>query len=78
MREETPFWANTVPAKTIANEKEQLVGTRKLTIREMARLQTFPDWYNFTGTEYSMSKQIGNAVPPLFARQLFSAIFEQL
>jgi DNA (cytosine-5)-methyltransferase 1 len=47
---------------------------RPLTIRECARLQTFPDWYSFQGNAASAAQQIGNAVPPLaasiFARHL--------
>jgi DNA (cytosine-5)-methyltransferase 1 len=40
---------------------------RKLSIREMARIQTFPDTYNFEGSYNKVQKQIGNAVPPLLA-----------
>lgn len=56
----------------------ELEGTRKLTVREQARLQSFPDWVVFSGTRYSQSRQIGNAVPPLFAYHLFKKIFEYL
>lgn len=42
---------------------------RFLTIRECARLQTFPDWFNFNGTESQKIQQIGNAIPPLLARR---------
>lgn len=56
----------------------QLKGTRKLTVIEQARLQSFPDWFQFSGTVYSQGRQIGNAVPPLFAMKLFKQIFLQL
>ncbi|MFF7609238.1 DNA (cytosine-5-)-methyltransferase [Streptomyces parvulus] len=47
---------------------------RALSIREGARIQTFPDSYEFVGSLSSQCRQIGNAVPPLLARQLASAI----
>ena len=47
---------------------------RAVTPRESARLQTFPDWWEFDGNVRHMIRQIGNAVPPLFAAQYASHI----
>lgn len=49
---------------------------RALTPREAARLQTFADRYEFVGGMSSVCRQIGNAVPPLLAHTLASAIAE--
>ncbi len=43
---------------------------REVTPRESARMQTFPDWWEFYGTGRHVIRQVGNAVPPLFAAQL--------
>jgi DNA (cytosine-5)-methyltransferase 1 len=40
---------------------------REVTPRESARMQTFPDWWEFSGTGRHVIRQVGNAVPPLFA-----------
>ena len=43
---------------------------RRLSIKELAAIQTFPDDYTFFGSVYSQHKQIGNAVPPLLAQKV--------
>jgi len=47
---------------------------RNITLREGARLQTFPDKHLFAGTQEEIAAQIGNAVPPLLASVLCTAI----
>ena len=51
---------------------------RRLLIEEAARLQSFPDWFKFSGTQISCFNQIGNAVSPLFAFHLAGSVREYL
>jgi DNA (cytosine-5)-methyltransferase 1 len=47
---------------------------RCITVREMARLHGFPDWFRFNGTKWHGARQIGNAVPPPLAKAVAAQI----
>lgn len=70
--------SNTIPAhlykdglRHIHPDSEQ---ARSITVREAARLQSFPDDFEFQGANGDKYKMIGNAVPPLFAEKIATAL----
>ena len=54
------------------------VDTRLLTIREIARIQSFPDSYEFVGSYIQRAGQLGNAVPPLLAQRIVEDMLGQV
>lgn len=51
---------------------------RCVTVREMARLHGFPDWFRFQHTKWHGARQIGNAVPPPLARAIASVVIDAM
>ena len=51
---------------------------RCITVREMARLHGFPDWFRLHATKWHGARQIGNAVPPPLARAIAGKVMEAL
>ena len=74
--------SNTIPAHLYKDGLRHIhpdsAQARSITVREAARLQTFPDDYVFISGTAIDYKMIGNAVPPLFAKKLAESIYELL
>jgi DNA (cytosine-5)-methyltransferase 1 len=51
---------------------------RVITVREAARLHSFPDWFRFHATKWHGLRQIGNAVPPLLGRSVARSIRDSM
>lgn len=70
------------PSGTVINVRKSMwihpVINRAISVREAARLQTFPDSYEFVGTKDSQYQQVGNAVPPLLARAVAETVLRFL
>jgi DNA (cytosine-5)-methyltransferase 1 len=70
------------PSSVIGNYRKNMLihptEDRGLSVREAARLQSFPDSYVFKGGIGFQQQQVGNAVPPLLAKRVFKKIMEQL
>lgn len=66
------------PSVVIGNFRKNMLihptAHRGLSVREAARIQSFPDWYRFAGTIGLQQQQVGNAVPPLLAKAVFATI----
>jgi len=61
----------------LINGFPRTTGYRKFTVRELARIQSFPDDFKFFGAESNQYKMIGNAVPPLMAYALAKSLFNK-
>lgn len=70
------------PSGTVVNVRKSMwihpVKDRAVSVREAARLQTFPDSFVFVGTKDKQYQQVGNAVPPILAKAIASKLAEQL
>ena len=68
------------PSVVISNYRKNMLihpfQDRGLSVREAARLQSFPDDFIFKGSLMHIQQQIGNAVPPLLAKAVFEKILE--
>ncbi|SKA11582.1 DNA (cytosine-5)-methyltransferase 1 [Pilibacter termitis] len=61
--------------RTTVEDETDMSGWRRLSVRECARLQSFPDSFNFVTSASSAYKAVGNAVPPVMAWHIARSVF---
>lgn len=70
------------PSVVIGNYRKNMLihphANRGLSVREAARLQSFPDWFRFCGSIGFQQQQVGNAVPPLLAKAVFDRLKDNM
>lgn len=64
--------------RTTLEDENDMSGWRRLSVRETARLQSFPDNFNFACSASAAYKMIGNAVPPVMAWHIAKSVFYTL
>jgi DNA (cytosine-5)-methyltransferase 1 len=71
-----------MPSATVTNVRKAMwihpIQNRAISVREAARIQSFPDSFRFYGTKDQQYQQVGNAVPPMLAKALAESIANAL
>jgi len=71
-----PLHPGSPPMTKVGEDKWRFgdVPIRRLSVRECARIQTFPDSFEFCGSTVQKYRQIGNAVPPLLSKKVAESV----